>query len=471
MRILILNQFYPPDMAPTGRVAHDLARCLVARGHEVSALASRRGYSGDAVYPSREVSDGVVVRRVAALSFGPKSHVRKLLSYASFYFATALRLLVQQPRPDVVIVLTTPPYIGLLVRLVGFLRRWRRVHWVMDVYPDVMEADGMLGPGRAGRLVAAVLRWLTRRELAGARIVLTLGPDMAARCRDYVLPPTRLEWVPLWAGAGVFATDEQAERQARCERGWEGKLVLLYSGNMGLGHRFEEFLAAARALAPAGRGAANDCGAGGALSQTLSQVDGRAAKESDSRLGEFLPHSAGPSDASPPWPASVHFVFAGGGVRRAEIEAFARQHPGAPIDLLPYAPAAELAAHLRSADVLLASLEPAWAGCMVPSKLQGMLAAGRPALFVGPRECFLARAIEEAGAGWVVAPGDVAGLRRCIELAQDPAERARRGAAARAYAAVHFDRDRNSQRLAALIEAAGTGVRASTAPAGDAVGR
>jgi nucleoside-diphosphate-sugar epimerase len=70
MRILILNQFYPPDAAPTGQVAHDLARCLVARGHEVTALASRRSYLGEAEYPAQDVRDGVTVQRLAGLSFG-----------------------------------------------------------------------------------------------------------------------------------------------------------------------------------------------------------------------------------------------------------------------------------------------------------------------------------------------------------------------------------------------------------------
>ena len=245
MRILILNQFYPPDAAPTGQVAHDLARCLVARGHEVTALASRRSYSGEALYPAQDVIDGVVVQRLTALSFGPKNHMRKLLAYASFYAATAGRLARLRPRPQVVVALTTPPYIGLLVRLVGLVRRWRRVHWIMDLYPDVMAAHGMLGGGPMGRLAAAVLRWLTRRELAGATAVLTLGPDMAERCRRYVRPATRLEWVALWAADGLFAADEAAVCSLRRERGWDGRLVLLYSGNMGLGHRFGEFLDAA----------------------------------------------------------------------------------------------------------------------------------------------------------------------------------------------------------------------------------
>ena len=409
MRILILNQFYPPDAAPTGQVAHDLARCLVARGHEVTALASRRSYLGEAEYPAQDVRDGVTVQRLAGLSFGAKSHVRKLLAYAWFYASTAVRLALLRPRPEVVVALTTPPYLGLLVRWVGLVRRWRRVHWIMDLYPDVMEAHGMLGHNPAGRLAASALRWLTRRELAGAAAVLTLGPAMAERCRPYVRPGTRLEWVPLWAGEGLFSADEEAVRSLRRERGWDGALVLLYSGNMGLGHRFGEFLAAAAADPQA-------------LTSTAA--------------------------------TSVRFVFAGAGKRRAEIEAFAREHPAASIELLPYAGPEQLAVHLRSADVLLASLEPAWAGCMLPSKLQGMLAAGRPVIFVGPRECSLAHWVEAAGAGWTVETGDHSALAVALQAALDPQERRRRGLAAQVYARAHFRTAPNGARIADLIETA-----------------
>ncbi len=411
MRILILNQFYPPDRAPTGQVAHDLARFLRSRGHEVVALASRRGYMERTLYPAREVMDGVAVERVWTLPYGFTRHWRKLLSYGSFYMAAGVRLMRLRPRPDVVIVLTTPPYVGLLVRLAGLVRGWRRVHWVMDLYPDVMVAHGMFGGGVLARLVAAALRWLTRRELAGASAVLTLGPDMAARLGVYTKPRGSVEWVPLWAADGLFRADESAVQALRQERGWDGKLVLLYSGNMGLGHRFGEFLAAAGNL-----------GAGG---------------------------GAGPArrGGNP-----VRFVFAGAGRRRPEVDAFMRRHPGAPVELRPYAPAGELAAHLRSADVLLASLDPAWAGCMLPSKLQGMFAAGRPVLFVGPEHCSLARWIEESGAGWVVAPGDGEGLAAALAAAADPEERRRRGAAAQAFARAHFDRGRNCARIAGIVE-------------------
>ena len=70
MKILLANQFYPPDMAPTGQHLHDLARCLVARGHSVRVLCSRRSYDGGGEYAAEETLDGVEVRRLSAFGFG-----------------------------------------------------------------------------------------------------------------------------------------------------------------------------------------------------------------------------------------------------------------------------------------------------------------------------------------------------------------------------------------------------------------
>ena len=126
-------------------------------------------------------------------------------------------------------------------------------------------------------------------------------------------------------------------------------------------------------------------------------------------------------------------------------------HPEAPVELHDYAPAEELAAHLMTADVHLVSLEPAWSGTMVPSKLQGIFAVGRPVVFVGSRESSIGRWVEESGGGWVVAAGDVDGLRSALEEARDPNVRQARGEAAGRFASECFDRETNVKRVVEVV--------------------
>ncbi|HUD46572.1 MAG TPA: glycosyltransferase family 4 protein [Candidatus Baltobacteraceae bacterium] len=401
MRFLLLNQFYPPDPAPTGWYLHGLARELVGRGHHVSVLCSRRSYDGKDSYPRRENLEGVEVSRLPATGFGRRGFVGKMADYGTFYFSLATALLLDRSKPDLILSLTTPPYLGVLAKLAAARHGCRRAHWVMDVYPDVMYAHGI---SRKNGWVYRFLSGLTRFELHGADAVLSLGPTMAERVAAYARngkPASMVSWVPLWSDPELIPWDRSKTNSLRASRGWSAKeVVFLYSGNMGLGHRFGEFLEAAK------------------------------------RLGQ----------AGPRW------VFSGGGKRRGQIEDFARSNPEARIEMSDYVPQSQLRAHLCAGDVHLASLDSAWQGLMVPSKLQGSFAVGRPVLYVGGTDCETAAWILESGGGWVVEENDVGGLLEAIEQASDENERRRRGQAAYEFAQKNFVMSAACARISRLIE-------------------
>ena len=462
MKYVFLNQYYPPDVAPTGVMLEGVVQRLVRDGHEVTVLCASGGY-GKKVAGVPEASMGdeepgaaarvpgpdpqhapvetsgnaegvthgrVVVVRIGATKFGRGTVVGKLLDYASFYVGVIWKLLVMSPRPERVVALTTPPYLSVVARWVSKLRGADHAHWVMDLYPDVMVAHGMLKEGGMfHRVGAGMARW----GFGGSRCaaVLTLGPDMAARVGSYLSAsrPLKVEWVPLWSGERETAESKTADagreneaaarganpaleettrqrRSAICAlalrqtRGWEDdELVVMYSGNMGLGHRFGEMLEAALALKN----------------------------------------------------QRVRFVFFGDGRRRGEIADFMRAHPECRIELHPYAPAEELTEHLRSAEVHLASLDLAWTGTMVPSKLQGIFAAGRPVIFIGSEASSIGQWVLASGAGWLVSPGDGPGLLAALAEASQPEVRASRGSAARVFAVQHFNEAVNISRVAAVL--------------------
>jgi colanic acid biosynthesis glycosyl transferase WcaI len=402
MRFLLLNQFYPPDVAPTGKYLHDLALALLERGHEVEVLCSERSYDGRTRFPKIECLQGIRVKRLPATGFGRTGFAGKLVDYLTFYGALTLAILVLSRRPAVTLSLTTPPYLGLVGKLAAWRHRSVHAHWVMDLYPDVLFVR------RTGRLTAAVsrvLRWATRFELRGAGAIVTLGSKMAGRLGAYLDPAgTPVRIIPLWSDAGLSPWPEASPNPLRRQRGWkEEDFVLMYSGNMGVGHRLAEFLEAARRLGPDG----------------------------------------------PRW------VFAGGGRRFSEVASFMSSNPGARVELLDYAAAHLLGAHLGSADVHLASMDSCWSGLMVPSKLQGIFAAARPVIFVGGRECETAAWIQESGGGWIVDEDDVEGLVAAVREASIPGERRRRGLAALEFASRFFGASKNCQQMARWLEESG----------------
>jgi colanic acid biosynthesis glycosyl transferase WcaI len=365
----------------------------------VEVLCSRRSYDGGGEYPREESRDGVRVRRVDAFAFGRRGAGRAV-DYLSFLLAAGVRSAVSRQRHDLTLCLSTPPYVGwVLPRALG-RRAGAVAHWVMDLYPDVLTAHGGL---RAGGVFDGALRGLTRRQLRGSALVLTLGTRMEERVRAHAGSEGRVECVPLWAPSPGGVPSPETVAGWRQSRGWSPEdLVLLYSGNMGLGHRMGEFLEASGA----------------------SRRDG------------------------------VVWAFAGGGARRREVELFVAEHPGGAVQLLPYVRQEDVLASLAAADVHLVSLRSPWQGLIVPSKVQAAFGLGRPVIFVGPRDSEPADWIGTSGGGWIVGEGDVPGLLAAVSRARDPAERQRRGEAALAFARVHFDRERNTGRLADLLEEA-----------------
>jgi colanic acid biosynthesis glycosyl transferase WcaI len=510
MHFVFLNQFYPPDVLPTGVVLEAVAAELVAQGHEVTVVSGRssrqegsgahapprflpgtapeavrehleKGQTAGGLAPfgtafgwglapeapggglestlenGTDAGSEVRVVRLRALGWGrKKSALGKLLAYASYYAGVGWWLLAARwrHRADVIVALTTPPYLSLLARMGAGWHGGRHAHWVMDLYPDVMVAHGMLREGGLGdKILAGLARWGMGGRRAGP--VLTLGPDMADRLDRYLEDGRKAAWVPLW-GTAQGGADDREVAVLRQHRGWEpDTVVFLYSGNMGLGHRFTEVIAALPRLGSGHPERSIHLAFYGG-GKRHGEIKAALAAGEVGGLARVEPNSAGTS--SPP----VHAGSAGGG---PGLEVTLSGFPSSPratdvcqpvpgnagFSLHGYVPQEQLAAHLASGDVHLASLDPAWDGMMVPSKLQGIFEAGRPVLFTGSRTCSIGRWILESGGGWVCAPDDVAAHVQAMREALDPLERKKRGAAARAFAAQGFDRVKNVKRIGGVL--------------------
>src|SRR5260370_23158839 len=136
MKVLLLNQCFYPDVVSTAQHLTDLAVELAGNGHEVTVIASDRGYDNTANrFPRRERWKGVRIIRIPSLAFGKSSNWRRALNFASFLFFCALRLLLL-PRFDVVVALMSPPLISVLGSLFVSVRGGRFLFWFMDLNPD-----------------------------------------------------------------------------------------------------------------------------------------------------------------------------------------------------------------------------------------------------------------------------------------------------------------------------------------------
>jgi glycosyltransferase involved in cell wall biosynthesis len=149
----------------------------------------------------------------------------------------------------------------------------------------------------------------------------------------------------------------------------------------------------------------------------------------------------------------VRFVFVGSGKRRAEVEAFVKQHGLTNVSWHDYQPREKLGRSLSAGDVHLITVRAGAEGTIVPSKLFGVMAVARPSIFIGSESSEVARVLAECDGGVLVREGDGAGLAGAIlSLRDDPSRRAAMGARARAHLAGRYDRETACARWVTLLE-------------------
>jgi colanic acid biosynthesis glycosyl transferase WcaI len=383
MKIVFVNRFFHPDLAPTAQLAADVAFDLAAAGREVHAVTSRLAYDGCGPgYAAEETVRGVRVHRVWTTRFGRGSLAGRALDYLSFYFSALFALAGMLKPNDIVVAKTDPPLISVVAALAALLRGARLVNWLQDVFPEAAARSGM-------RMLAGPLGWVARAKrnwsLRRAAVNVVLGERMAAEVARLV-PGARLRVVPNWADGAAIRPMPAGESALRREWGFEGKFVVGYSGNLGRVHDCETLLSAARLLA-----------------------------------------------AEP----AVVFSFTGGGFHFPRL----REAGLANVSVRGYVPESRLGEGLAACDLHFVTLLPELEGLVVPSKFYAAAAAGRAVIYVGDPAGEIARAIAAQGCGVSVEAGDAVGLAAAIrDLRASPDKLRAMGERARAAFEREWDR-------------------------------
>jgi colanic acid biosynthesis glycosyl transferase WcaI len=403
VKLVFFNRYYWPDRSATSQLLTDLATALAADGHEVVVVAGDREQDPAAArLPKRARDRGVEIRRLRTTALGRTRLVGRAVDYFFFYAAARWFALWHVRRGDVVIAKTDPPLLGAALLPEVCLKRAVLVNWLQDLYPEVAE---QLGVVRFSPF-AALLRWLRDVSLRHARLNVVLGEHMRERVTA-IAGAASVRMIHNWCEDLAHTAAPAPASPWRREHGLDSEVVFAYSGNLGRAHRFEAMLAA----------------------------------------GEHLRERR-----------DLRFLIIGDGPQKAAVEAEARERQLANWTFLPPQPREQLAESLGGADVHLVSLEPKLEGLVVPSKIYGVLAAGRPCIFIGAADGEVARILRRHDCGMTVDPEDPLALALAIErLAGDATLRRRLGANARRALDERFTSRRAlEQWRAALAQARST---------------
>jgi colanic acid biosynthesis glycosyl transferase WcaI len=374
-RALLVEQYFYPDGWGGAEIPRDLAVAMREAGFEVAVVCGADQYAplppGDAAPDPR--TRGVEIVRIPRVLPGP---VRRLRMLRVLWFCLlAVPLLLLRRRVALIMTQTNPPLIVPTVALVATLRRVPFVIIAQDVYPEVLFASGVTAPqSLPGRALRGLFAWAYRR----ARRVVVLGACMRERVLCKGVSAERIATISNWA-TGELSCQRGEDNPLRSSWGLQGRFVVLYSGNMGVGHEFGTFLRGVRSAA-----------------------------------------------ATHP---EVAVAFVGAGSRLGEVRALVREYGIADrVSFHDFVAAEALPLTMGLADLALVTLRDGFEGVLVPSKLYGYMARGIPTLYVGPRSD-ISEAIERADCGASCVPGDAAGVARVLCGAVESREQLRRWAA------------------------------------------
>jgi glycosyltransferase involved in cell wall biosynthesis len=378
-QIIFVNRFYAPDLSATSQILTDVAERLSASDLDVKVYTSRMSYDAQSTYRKTETLNGVQVKRVWSSRFGRGSIFGRACDYLTFYVSITLALLFAVRKGDILIAKTDPPMLSIPLGLVARLKRAKLVNWLQDVFPEVALN---LGVGAKNGLFVSLLKILRNRSLKRAHTNVAIGERMAEALVSIGVEAERTRIIHNFVDDDAISATPEFSQTLRTEWGiGADDFVIGYSGNLGRAHDLDTVLDAASALTE---------------------------------------H------------ADIKFLFIGGGFLHEQLTQQIEARGLSNVILKPYQPRVRLPETLALPNLHWASLNPKLEGYIVPSKVYGVAAAGRPLLMIGDPDGEIGRRLSEFGFGLCAMPGDheavvefILTQRASPELVADKGKRAR----------------------------------------------
>jgi len=366
-KIYLINRYFYPDFSATSQMLTDLSAGL-AEDYCITVVTSRKLYNDPlAKLERRDEYKGVEILRLNTTRLGGDSLWLRAIDYLSFYVRVFLFLLRYIAKGDLVVFKTDPPLLSLMNTAAVRFRGGLVVNWLQDLFPEIAIE---LGAFPRSRIFSGPLIWWRNRTLRAAETNVVISRKMQDSLAGQAV--TNTSCIPNWADGELIQPLSHASNPIHQEWNPDKKFLVGYSGNFGRAHSFDEVLEAMSLL-------------------------------------EVRPE--------------IHFVLIGEGAgldRLLEAVESKKLHN---VSFRPYQSQDTLSNSLGAIDLHLVTLKEGMEGLVLPSKIYGVLAAGRPIAFIGDENGEIADLIHAKKIGFTVGHGDGAGLAEQIQLLAGSAEK------------------------------------------------
>ena len=358
-RLLVLNQYYWPGVEATAQLLTELCEALAQEMDVTVVTGVLHGHEDE---PRHVVHEGVEIVRVPSTSYERSKITARAANYVS-YLTNALVTGLRERRPDVVLCMTDPPIVADVALVVARRFRVPLVVISQDVFPEIAVQLKRL----ENRALMSVLRFFVSLYLRRADHVVAIGDTMRRRLEEKGAPHERIHVIPNWVDTNRLQPLPKDNDWSRHER-FDRKFVVMHSGNVGHAQDLDSLVRAAT---------------------FLRDLD------------------------------DLEIAIIGMGARHAELVALAELLEVDAVRFMYYQPRHLLSSSLSAADVHVVGLAPGLAGYVVPSRLYGILAVGRPVIAAADADSETAQVVDAIGCGIVVPPGRPELLARAIRDAHD----------------------------------------------------
>lgn len=399
MRILVVTQYFWPE---NFRI-NDLCTELTSRGHEVTVLTGLPNYPQGRVFSEYQQSpdsyssyNSCSIVRVPIVARGQGSKTRLLFNYISYVLSASvigMRKLGTKSFDVIFVYEPSPVTVCLPAIFIKSQSNIPVVFWVLDLWPETLEAIGIIKSPRILALVGRLVRYIYNR------CDLVLGQSKAFHhgisryCDDH----SKIRYFPSWSEANFLSgsKNQKVDEVAKHKQVFR----IVFAGNIGEAQDFPSIIRAFQLL-------------------KQDKVKARLFVLGDGRAFDSVKSE----------------------ITKAELDEYIVMMGRHPLESMP--------AFYASADALLVTLKESKAFSMtIPGKVQTYMAAGKPLLSMLTGEG--SRIIEEAQCGLTANSGDYALLAENIEeMASYSSSRlARLSENASSYARREFDRDHLISKL------------------------
>ena len=404
IRLKIITQFYPPDFAATGQLIQELSVQLGKQGIDVDVFTGQPGYAfTKSQAPAKEQINNVKVKRSRLTKLWSKRIRGKAINGVVFCLRAGLHLCRHRDKNTVLLLTTAPPFLTVLGYLAHLCFGLPYVCLIYDLYPDAATELKVVSPTHPITKFWDLVNHLVWQKAQG---IIVLSSTMKSRITaKHPQVADKISVIHNWANSEWIQPISKQENWFAQQHGIDRKFTVLYSGNLGRCHDVETILATIQLL-----------------------------KDDP-----------------------IQFVFIGAGAKQ-QICKKAVENLGLQNCLfLPYQDRENLPYSLTACDLAFVSIAPGLEGIVAPSKLYGIMAAGRAIAAVCDSHSYLRNLITDAACGACFDHNDSQGLADFIRsVAANPALTIAMGQAGRQYLEENFTPEIIAQQYKEVLNAVAT---------------